>query len=222
MNINLANLTAAWERGDVGELCTLVTMKAPSLNESCAKCQHVLHSYEGRQGAPVVLTSCQLGRDACLLEGAALLGSITKWDELGVQPMWQHHVSNGKCCTYVCCPYLQLVEDHLLSAARRPLPCGLTPLQSHCSSAGWHMCSPFSLVIAIIVEIEFVSRQFQAVCKNKNNARNETKLGHCSLAALLCCSTVRCGCPCAYVVAASPRCYCCSCYRLGMGIPSVQ
>lgn len=105
MNINLANLTAAWERGDVGELCTLVTMKAPSLNESCAKCQHVLHSYEGRQGAPVVLTSCQLGRDACLLEGAALLGSITKWDELGVQPMWQHHVSNGKCCTYVALIY---------------------------------------------------------------------------------------------------------------------
>lgn len=130
MNINLANLTAVWERGDVGELCTLVTMKAPSLNESYAKCQHVLHSYEGRQGAPVVLTSCQLGRDACLLEGATLLGRITKWDKLDVHPMWQHHVSNGKCCTYVALIY------NLLRTARRSLPYGLTPLQSHCSSAG--------------------------------------------------------------------------------------
>lgn len=125
MNINLANLTAAWERGDVaeGEERALVTMKAPSLNESYAKCQHVLHSYEGRQPAPVVLTSCQLGRDACLIEGATLLGWITEWDELGVHPTWQHHVSNGKCCTYVALIY------NLLRSTYPPLSAGPPPFQ---------------------------------------------------------------------------------------------
>lgn len=128
MNINLANLTAAWERGDAGqrEERALVTMKAPSLNESYAKCQHVLHSYEGSQAAPVVLTSCQLGRDACLIEGATLLGWITKWDELGVHPTWQHHVSNGKCCTYVALIY-NLLRSTYPSLPAGPLSNGLTP-----------------------------------------------------------------------------------------------
>lgn len=129
MNINLANLTAAWERGDVagGEERALVTMKAPSLNESYAKCQHVLHSYEGRQAAPVVLTSCQLGRDACLIEGATLLGWITEWDELGVHPTWQHHVSNGKCCTYVALIYNLLRSTYPPLSAGHPLSNDLTP-----------------------------------------------------------------------------------------------